>query len=82
MCRRMHSDAVCAGIRPLSGLREGISFLITAAISCTCGCRLRRLCIGTSIGYCGWWHRLAKLRVASIHFGVQVGCDLLQRLWR
>ena len=35
--RRMHSHAVCAAIQPISGLREGISFQITAAqISCTC----------------------------------------------
>jgi hypothetical protein len=54
MCRRMHSDAVCAGIRPLSGLREGISFHITAAISCTCGCRLPSPYIGKMIGYCSW----------------------------
>jgi hypothetical protein len=54
MRRRMHSDAVCVGIRPLSGLREGISFLITAAISCTCGCRLPSAYIGKMIGYCCW----------------------------
>ena len=40
-------------IRPISGLREGISFQTTAAISCTFGYRLRGPYIGEQIGYCG-----------------------------
>lgn len=40
--------------RPISGLREGIEFQITAQISYTCGCRLRRPCIGKKIGYSCW----------------------------